>query len=89
MIDDVKIQMAEIKTDIKYIKKAQDENKEQYKELKGLITKFADKVDRQLDTKADKEEVKAIHEKLTRALVYVVLVLIGIVGFFIKYEFFN
>lgn len=39
------VEMAEMKTDIKYIKKSIDENSEQHNEIKEIIRDFVDSVD--------------------------------------------
>ncbi len=90
MIDDREIVggLAELKTDIKYIKKSLDDNKDEHKELGKLISDFVIKVDESLDTKVDKIDYEHVRNKILAAAGTLFLMLIGIISFLVKYIFF-
>jgi len=81
---DLEIGMAEMRTDIKYIKKALDENRKEHKDVLDTMKDFVNKVDEELDKRAYKKDVEDLNNKLIKFLVYIIITLIGIVGFFIK-----
>lgn len=85
----IEVQLVELKTDIKHIKKSIDENKEEHKEIKHLIQEFVNKVDDELDKKASKTTVATLQKGLAWVAGVIVTSLIGILGFLVKYTLFS
>ena len=97
---DIEVGMAEMKTDIKYIKKSQDENKLEHKELMNTYLSILEKLDNsfsnfesELNKKADKKELaevsKSLNSKIIGGLIFLVTLLLSVLGFLIKHTLFG
>lgn len=94
---DIEIEMAEIKTDIKYIRKSIDSNaiehkeiivhnEKQHKEIMEVFATFVLDSNNKLESKADKKELKDLKNYLIKSLVWFIGILITIIAFFLKNE---
>lgn len=84
----LEIEMAEIKTDIKYIKKSIDQNSIEHKDMITSLEEYKNKFDEALKLKADKTEVDDINNKIMYAMGTIIMLLLTIVGFMVKVIFF-
>ena len=81
---DLEVELVELKTDIKYIKKGLDDNKKEHKDIKGIFKEYAEKIEEALKSKADQVDVDILYGRMWKAAVGIIILLIGMVGFLIK-----
>jgi hypothetical protein len=76
--NDVEVQMAEMKTDIKYIKESLDENKEQHKEIKEMFEQWI-----------DESKSRFSGKWVERAMITAITIAAGTIIPFVIYKLFN
>ena len=78
---DLQVSIAELKTDLKYIKKSLESNEQKYEELFNLIQNYIEEIDNKLSFKADKNDLITLRNWFINVLIFVITLLLSVLGY--------